>query len=122
MRDMRAKIIELEKRTSNAADPADKRVELSLRNDLIIKLQVYDKMVKRFRSQGFFRDLISNISGTGLHRLQALIWTMVIGWAFEWKLCSEAAPSLPVLNENLLAVMGISSAGYVGFKTVETNY
>lgn len=82
------------------------------------KLDFYNKSVVGYRTEGFWNDLLTNSGGVGLHRLQAVIWTAVIGVLFVWKTL-HGTGSLPTLDNNLLAVMGISSAGYVGFKINE---
>lgn len=112
---------------SSAEAPADGKpspaaIAQARLNDARIKLQFYRTRTQDFRSQGFFPDLITNLSGTGLHRLQAVIWTVVVGALFVVELYSGTAKALPVIDNNLLALMGISSAGYVGFKVSETNY
>jgi hypothetical protein len=86
------------------------------------KLDSYRAAVAGFRTEGFWADLVSNINGVGLHRLQAAAWTVVIGALFIWKMAAGDGAHLPALDPNLLAVMGISSAGYVGFKINEQHY
>lgn len=88
--------------------------------DAANKLAFYQNTVAGFTTQGFWKDLLSNINGAGLHRLQAVAWTLVIGVLFVWK--TYNCTTLPQLDPNLVAVMGISGTGYVGFKINETNY
>jgi hypothetical protein len=46
----------------------------------------------------------------------------MIGGVFVWEVYTEPGNALPKLDPNLLTLMGISNAGYVGFKINETNY
>ena len=89
-------------------------------NNLLLLKQTYVNRTLPFETNGWFRDMTSDIDGTALHRLQALIWTALIGGLFVYELCLHGA--MPQLDEHLLALMGISNAGYVGFKTNETQY
>lgn len=68
-------------------------------------------------SQGFWNDIISDSFGTSLHRLQALVWTVVLGFIFCNKVYLDLA--MPEFNPTLLALMGISSGTYLGFKVPE---
>lgn len=69
------------------------------------------------KSQGFWDDIISDSYGTSLHRLQALVWTIVFGVIFCHKVYQNLA--MPEFNSTLLALMGISSGTYLGFKVPE---
>ncbi len=71
-------------------------------------------------TQGWFRDLTSDVDGTALHRFQALVWTAVLGVIFIYQ--SYSSHIMPQFSDNLLALMGVSNAGYVGFKINETQY
>jgi hypothetical protein len=67
-------------------------------------------------STTWWRDLIADDNGgVGLDRIQVLVWTMVLGFIFLnavfWDL------SMPEFNTTLLALMGISSGTYIGFKS-----
>jgi hypothetical protein len=110
------------RRTKGAHHPTAAQIKQAQLNDFKVKLQFYESQTKRFKSEGFINDLISNVSGTSLHRLQAAIWTLVIGAAFAWEVYNGTGKTLPALDANGLAVMGFSGAGYVGFKMQETNY
>jgi hypothetical protein len=107
---------------AKGAPPTQDEILQSKRNDLLVKLRYHASRTADFQSQGFLPDLINNISGTGLHRLQALVWTALIGIEFVWEVHQGTSVTLPAIDPNLLTLMGISSAGYVGFKYNETNY
>lgn len=99
-----------------AADPA----QLAALNDKALLLQTYKDKTAPFKTQGLFRDLCTDINGTALHRLQAVAWTVIIGAIFVYEALLSGA--MPNLSANLLALMGIGNAGYVGFKYNETQY
>lgn len=73
-----------------------------------------------FVTQGWYRDLTTDVNGTTIHRLQALIWTITLGVVFVIGVYRDLAMP-PDFSSTLLALMGISSAGYVGFKWPERN-
>ena len=89
-------------------------------NDLVLLLQTYKNRTQPFETNGWFKDLTTDIGGAALHRLQAVVWTTIVGSIFIYQVYLTGA--MPVLNENLLLLMGISNAGYVGFKSNETQY
>jgi hypothetical protein len=82
-------------------------------------LSTYAEKIRPFVSQGWFTDITSDSNGTALHRLQALCWTITLGLVFLISVYRELA--MPDFNGALLGLMGISSAGYVGFKIPELN-
>lgn len=69
------------------------------------------------KSEGFFKDLLTSAEGPSLHRLQFLAWTVVLMAVFivgVWETLT-----MPVFDDTLLALMGISSGAYVGLKVPE---
>jgi hypothetical protein len=82
-------------------------------------LRMYEDHIRPFCSQGWFRDITTDLNGTALHRLQTFCWTVTLGAVFLISVYREL--SMPDFNGTLLALMGISSAGYVGFKIPESN-
>lgn len=68
-------------------------------------------------SQGFFIDILTDQTGISFHRFQILMWTFVLAAIF----CVEVYQNLlmPNFNTTLLALMGISSGTYLGFKIPE---
>ncbi|HEV7920701.1 MAG TPA: hypothetical protein VGR02_07915 [Thermoanaerobaculia bacterium] len=91
----------------------EKRVELDeFRVRLIEQLSGISSIVK---SDGIWHDLVMDDKGAiALDRLQIVVWTVVLGGVFiatvVWDL------SMPEFNGTLLALMGISSGTYIGFK------
>jgi hypothetical protein len=82
-------------------------------------LQTYDDKIRPFVTQGWFRDLTTDLNGTALHRLQVFCWTWVLGIVFVIAVYRNLA--MQDFSPTLLALMGISSAGYVGFKIPEVS-
>ncbi|MGL5891900.1 MAG: hypothetical protein ACRC3B_18550, partial [Bacteroidia bacterium] len=69
-------------------------------------------------SGSFWTDIISDSAKVpSLHRVQMVIWTLLIGFYFVRQ--SWLHFSMPDISDNLLILMGISSGTYVAFKTQE---
>ena len=68
-------------------------------------------------SKGFLLDLCSDGDGLSFHRLQTVIWTLVLGVIFVRSVAQVM--SMPEFQDNLLVLMGISSGTYLGFKFPE---
>jgi hypothetical protein len=106
--------------SSTTVSPGDRRkqllAEIQDRNNV---LRTYEDKIKPFVSQGWFTDITTDLNGTALHRLQSFIWTIVVGVVFLINVYRDL--SMPDLNTSLLTLMGISGAGYVGFKIPESN-
>ena len=80
-------------------------------------LATYNDNIAPFVTQGWFKDLATDQNGYALHRLQVVSWTLLLGAIFLYGVYSEL--TMPQFSATLLAVMGISGAGYVGFKFPE---
>ncbi len=70
-------------------------------------------------SQNFLIDILSDENGLSVHRLQALIFNIVYGVAFVTAFLDKAA--FPVYDSVTLATLGLSTAGYLGLKSLENN-
>ncbi|HEX5758163.1 MAG TPA: hypothetical protein VF121_03120 [Thermoanaerobaculia bacterium] len=68
-------------------------------------------------SQGFLRDVLDSPQGLSPYRLQMLGWTLVTGVIFCVSVYNRLA--MPDFSPTLLALMGISSATYLGAKIPE---
>ena len=68
-------------------------------------------------SRGFVRDVLHGPEGLSLYRFQMLGWTLVLGVIF----CASVYDGLamPNFSPTLLALMGVSSATYLGAKFEE---
>lgn len=85
--------------------------------DRELLLATYEQKVKPFVSGGWYNDLTTDINGPALHRVQVFCWTWLLGAVFVIGVWRDLA--MPDFNATLLALMGISSAGYIGFKYPE---
>lgn len=68
-------------------------------------------------SKGFFHDLCDDGSGMSFHRVQVVVWTLVLGGIFVHSICESI--SMPEYSETLLVLQGISNGTYLGFKFPE---
>jgi hypothetical protein len=70
------------------------------------------------KSQGFLLDLLNEGDTISLSRFQLFLWTLTLGVIF----CRSVYNSLhmPEFSATLLALMGISSGTYLGFKTQQS--
>lgn len=84
-------------------------------------LTTYEQKVAPFKTRGWLSDMVTDVNGATLHRLQAVVWTLVFGAVFVFE-SVKSGHSMPVLDDGMLALMGVSGAGYVGFKYNETQY
>ncbi|HYF35873.1 MAG TPA: hypothetical protein VD994_11325, partial [Prosthecobacter sp.] len=66
---------------------------------------------------GFFDDICVGDSGASFHRVQVVLWTLVLGIYFVSNVLQMM--SMPVFPDTLLVLMGISSGTYLGFKMQE---
>ena len=68
-------------------------------------------------SHSFAQDILTDADGVNFHRFQMLIWTLVLGGLFVYGVHRELA--MPEFSATLIALMGISSGTYLGFKIPE---
>ena len=69
----------------------------------------------RRASKGWWRDLVTDADGSvALDRLQIVIWTIVLSGIFLTSVIWDL--TMPEFSPTLLALMGISSGTYIGFK------
>ncbi|WP_321964236.1 hypothetical protein [Paraburkholderia sp. J7] len=77
----------------------------------------YQSKIAPIKSQGFIRDLVNDVNGPTIYRWQIMAWTLVLGVIYVGKV--YIGLETPEFGTNLLAVMGISSGVYLGFKVPE---
>lgn len=65
----------------------------------------------------FCVDLLAENGSVTIHRLQVVVWTVVLGVVFIARVRREL--SMPVFSETLLGLMGLSSATYIALKVPE---
>lgn len=92
----------------------DKNAELER---LVKKIKDLKKTVKPLASEGFFEDILSDANGISFPRFQIAGWTLVLGVIFIASVYRVL--SMPDFDTQLLALMGISSGTYIGFKFPE---
>jgi hypothetical protein len=68
-------------------------------------------------SEGFIKDILSDVNGISFHRFQMVIWTITLGIIFLKSVYNEL--TMPEFNDTMLALMGISAGTYVAFKIPE---
>lgn len=69
---------------------------------------------KPVSSDGFFSDLIKEGDGPAFHRFQAVVWMIVLGGIFIFKVVYNL--EMPEFDGTMLALMGISTTAYLGLK------
>jgi hypothetical protein len=66
-------------------------------------------------TKGWWRDLVSDDRGlVALDRFQVVVWTLVLGGVFLTAVLWDL--TMPEFSATMLALMGISSGTYIGFK------
>src|SRR5262245_55257311 len=66
-------------------------------------------------SAGFWNDLVTDERGAvSLDRFQIVAWSLVLGGVFLYSVLWDL--TMPQFNSTLLALMGVSSGTYIGFK------
>ncbi|MEO7274091.1 MAG: hypothetical protein ABIX28_08415 [Vicinamibacterales bacterium] len=98
---------------ADAALPAKRAAYLTL----IADLRAAHPGVVTQRSAGLLVDLLSDANGVSFHRFQMVAWAMILGLMFVTEVLARL--SMPELDANLLALLGISSGTYLGLKIPE---
>jgi hypothetical protein len=88
-----------------------KRKEIELANKTIQELNA---KAKPMVSKDFIKDILSDDNGISFHRFQIFVWTIVLIIIFIMRVYDILA--MPTFDGTLLALMGISSGTYIGFK------
>jgi hypothetical protein len=96
------------------ADLSGKRAELIEINK---KIAAAESGMSKPASEGFGKDLLTDVNGINFHRFQMVVWTIVLGFLFCLGVYRELA--MPQFSGTLLALMGISAGTYLGFKIPE---
>lgn len=106
-----------------AAPATDAASILRLQTDIADRLnrqRMVRDLTRPFETEGWFHDLTTDNNGPALHRLQMLVWTLALGVLFLVDVYRNLA--IPEFSTTLLALMGVTGAGYVGFKYPEQQY
>jgi hypothetical protein len=109
-----------------AASPSAEELK-NLQADLASKKSVLDQTeselanlnegTKPMASDGFILDILSDDNGVSFHRFQIFAWTLALIVIFVVSVYKVL--SMPDFDGTLLALMGISSGTYLGFKIPE---
>jgi hypothetical protein len=84
-------------------------------------LNVNNKNIKNAKarpSEGFLKDILADNQEFSMHRYQIFIFNVVIGVFFIYKTIDEL--KMPILNETVLSLLGISSATYAAIKAIDS--
>lgn len=86
-------------------------------------------LITRHQDSGgdnFFLDILSDQSGPGIHRFQTIVFNFVFGLWFittvlhNFQACATCVNTIiPVISDNNLILLGLSSATYAAVKTQE---
>jgi hypothetical protein len=68
-------------------------------------------------TRGFLNDILSDAHDYSFHRLQMVVWTLILTSIFWYTVWFEVG--MPEFSPTLLALMGLSSGTYLGFKFPE---
>lgn len=73
-------------------------------------------------SRGLLIDLLSDEKGVSVHRLQNVIWNVIVAIIYiRYVFIKEAFPNDTVISDTLLMLMGISTGAYLGIKVTENS-
>lgn len=70
-------------------------------------------------SKGILTDILSDENGISIHRFQNVVFTIVAIVVYIYKIHTTKCAGLPELDTTLVALMGISTATYLGLKINE---
>ena len=114
----------LQKRKKEKQDLDNKKAKMPLseieeeRLDAVKEeIKALSEKIQPAKSKNFWRDICDDGNGVSFHRLQVVIWTIVLGAVFIRSVADVM--SMPEFSETLLILMGISSGTYLGFKIPE---
>jgi hypothetical protein len=114
---VRAEIIERHQQLKNNPPPAiAQQLNLEIRDRQLL-LTAYENAIRPFASEGWYKDITTDMNGAALHRVQTLAWTLMLGVVFVVGVIADH--SMPQFDSSLLILLGISNAGYIGFKYPE---
>ena len=68
-------------------------------------------------SRGLVTDVLQGGTSNALHRIQLVAWTGIVGLVFARSVLADL--QFPTIDATLLALMGVSSGTYLGFKIPE---
>lgn len=69
------------------------------------------------KTDGFFTDIMSDAHGVSVHRFQMVVFNFILGLFFINQVFTKL--EMPVFDDNLLILMGLSNVTYAGLKVNE---
>jgi len=118
---LQTEIAQLQAKVDNGSATDADKVQLAAKqsqlDEISKKINDASSGLSKPTSDGFFKDLLTDVNGVNFHRFQMLVWTLVLGILFIAGVYSTL--SMPQFSGTLLALMGISSGTYLGFKIPE---
>jgi len=101
-----------------AQSTADKTFKINRLNVVQARLAQLNVAAEAKRSHWFLVDILTDPgNGISFHRFQMFVWTLILGMLFIYQVWSRL--SMPEFDATLLALLGISSGTYLGFKIPE---
>lgn len=123
VQDLQAQQAELRQATDllKAALPAA-GVEGKIAYNIFLDCQLtsnIDKLIDGLKAgkDNFISDILTDENGVSFHRLQMVVFTMVLGFVFLYS--AWAALTMPDFSATLLTMQGITAGTYLGFKIPE---
>ena len=115
---LQSRIAEIE--STRPPDGSDLAKQLMDKKDqlAIVRLQLTNTpRLTTSRSKNVISDLLCDGDGVSFHRVQIVVWTIVLGIVFINAVHLDLA--MPDFDATLLGLMGLSSGTYIGFKFPE---
>lgn len=84
------------------------------------QLKVQGKRAHSSGSRSFIHDILSDENGISVHRFQTIVFNIIFGIAFFIEFTQNGSFAFPDYDTSQLAVLGISSAGYIALKMNES--
>jgi hypothetical protein len=120
LREEEQKLVEQQAGAPDTFSPASQDRLVAIRVEIASRSKEMDASARQLAggvSRGFWRDICNDGNGVSFHRLQVVVWTMVLGAVFIRTVAQVM--SMPEFSETLLSLLGISNATYLGFKIPE---
>ncbi len=118
---LQSEVTQLQGKVSAGTATPEDTVQLDAKNaqlkEIAKKIADASAGLSKPTTDGFRRDLLTDVNGINFHRFQMVVWTIVLGFLFCVGVYSNLV--MPQFSATLLALMGISSGTYLGFKIPE---
>lgn len=102
----------------NLRELQDQRaIKKARQEQLQLEIDNNANILKPETSKGFLNDILRDASGISFHRLQMFVWTLILGLLFVYTVWKRL--SMPEFSMTLLALQGLTTVTYLGFKFPE---